>query len=189
LRVVQRHDRRCVSGGEIRVALDVALRLLKRGLRAIDDGLHPLHVGFDLPAIEREQQVTFLHRRAITEMNSGNRCIDLRLDRDTGDRRDVAEGSQTDRHGLAFSNRGLDRNGAGLWGARGGAVRGPDATSEHNNANQGDDCPAKEPFSLDHRQFSVRTHLGLPGRSLIRGMACFTSIWGRVSALLAYKRY
>ncbi len=42
---------------EIGVALDVALRLLERGLRAVDHRLDALHVGFDLPAIEREQQV------------------------------------------------------------------------------------------------------------------------------------
>jgi len=151
--------------------------------RAIDDGLHALHVRFDLPAIEREQKVAFLHSGAVAKMNSGNRCVDLRLDRNAGDGGDVAERRQTDRHGFAFSNRDLDRNGTGLGGAGGGTVRGPDATGEHNNANQGDNCPAKEPFSLDHRQFSVRTHLGPPGRSLIRGMACFSSIWYRVSAL------
>jgi hypothetical protein len=82
--------------------------------------------------------------------------IDLRFDGNAGDGGDIAEGGEADRHRLAFSNRSLNRDRTDLGGAGRRAVRGPEPAGKHNNANQGDHRPAKEPFSLDHQQFSVR---------------------------------
>jgi hypothetical protein len=148
------------------------LRLLERCLRTVNDRLDALHVGFDLPAIEREQQLALFDMGAVAEMDARDCGIDLRLDGDTGDRGHTAERTDAHRHGFAHSGRDFDRNGPHLALRPGGCpVTGPQPAREHGNADQGKRRPTNKPFWLDHRQFSVRTHVRMPGRSLIRGMA------------------
>ena len=149
--IVERDDGRRIPANEIGVALDIPLCLLKRGLRAVDNGLDALHVGLDLPAIQREQQVALLHRGAVAEMNICDGRVDLRLDRNTGDGRDVAESGETHRHGLALGHSRFNRDRAGLTLPRRHPVRGPEAARKHGNSHQGERRPTNEPFSLDHR--------------------------------------
>ena len=137
---------------EIGVALDVALRLLERGLRAVDHGLDALHVGFDLAAIEREKLIAFFDARAVEETNAGDRGVDLRLDGDSGDGGHGAQGPELHRHRLALGGGGLHRHRAGLrLRARRNAVGRPQTADEHDDAEQGQRRPSDEPLSLKHR--------------------------------------
>ena len=114
------------------------MRLFERRLGAVDHRLDALHIGLDLPADEREQNVALLYRGAVTEMNRRNRGIDPRLDGDAGDRGDAAERLDAHRHRFALGGGDFHRHHADLDLRACRTVGGPESADQQNNANQGE---------------------------------------------------
>ena len=73
-------------------------------------------------------------------MHGGDRGIDTRLDGDTGDRRDRAEGVDTHRHLLALglAHVDLDQPRGLVLRTRGGAVAGRQQADDHDSTDQGE---------------------------------------------------